>query len=158
MRKAVAGWNLGLALFSVVGTVRTLPELVRLLSVDGGFHRSVCDARWVIKYSYEIVEKLRNFWNVCHRSQYSPMYITWVAWFGLSNVTELGDTVFLVLWKRPLTLLHVRVWRLFVANFDWLILFALLAFWKSWKAGTVAKFNHCQIKNIWSWSYHWKLR
>ena len=45
LRKAFALWNFGLALFSIVGTVRMLPELVRLLSVDGGFHRSVCDAR-----------------------------------------------------------------------------------------------------------------
>ena len=44
LKKTIAAWNFGLALFSVLGTVRTLPELVRLLSLEGGFHRSACDA------------------------------------------------------------------------------------------------------------------
>ena len=48
-----------------------------------------------------------NFSNLSTRSQYSPVYLTWVAWFGLSKVAELGDTIFLVLRKRPLTFLHV---------------------------------------------------
>ena len=45
LRKLLVLWNLGLAIFSVAGTVRILPELVRLLRQDGGFHRSVCEAR-----------------------------------------------------------------------------------------------------------------
>ena len=43
LKKTIAAWNFGLAFFSVLGVVRTLPELVRLLSLDGGFHRSACD-------------------------------------------------------------------------------------------------------------------
>ena len=35
------------------------------------------------------------------------MYLTWVYWFGLSKVPELGDTIFIILRKRPLTFLHV---------------------------------------------------
>ena len=44
LKKTIALWNFGLALFSIVGTVRTLPELVRLLGLQSGFHRSACDA------------------------------------------------------------------------------------------------------------------
>ena len=33
--------------------------------------------------------------------------MTWVNWFGLSKLAELGDTIFVILRKRPLTFLHV---------------------------------------------------
>ena len=35
------------------------------------------------------------------------MYLTWAAWLGLSKLAELGDTLFLVLRKRPLRFIHV---------------------------------------------------
>ena len=45
LQSTIAAWNFALAIFSILGTVRTLPELVRLLSSDGGFRRSACDAK-----------------------------------------------------------------------------------------------------------------
>ena len=38
-------WNLGLALFSLAATVRTMPEFVRILSHEEGYHKSICDGR-----------------------------------------------------------------------------------------------------------------
>ena len=38
-------WNLGLAIFSVAATVRALPEFVRILSDQDGYHKSICDGR-----------------------------------------------------------------------------------------------------------------
>ena len=39
-------WNLGLAVFSVFGTLRLVPELFRILRQENGFHDSICDARY----------------------------------------------------------------------------------------------------------------
>ena len=39
-------WNLGLAVFSVFGTLRLAPELVRIVSVENGYHDSICDTRY----------------------------------------------------------------------------------------------------------------
>ena len=38
-------WNLGLALFSIFASVRLIPEFVRILSDQGGCHKSICDIR-----------------------------------------------------------------------------------------------------------------
>ena len=45
--------------------------------------------------------------DLLHRSLYSPAALFWGWLFGLSKVVELGDTIFVVLRKRPLTFLHV---------------------------------------------------
>lgn len=84
LRKTLALWNLLLALFSIVGTCRTLPELVYAIR-EHGFQYSVCNP------SYIEHTKVSGFW-------------TWM--FTLSKVPELGDTVFVVLRKQPLRFLH----------------------------------------------------
>ncbi|ODN05541.1 putative fatty acid elongation protein 4 [Orchesella cincta] len=35
-------WNVAIGLFSIVGFVRTAPELYGILSSSNGFHRSIC--------------------------------------------------------------------------------------------------------------------
>lgn len=42
LRSALTLWNIGLALFSILATVRTLPELISILTQQNGFHHSVC--------------------------------------------------------------------------------------------------------------------
>lgn len=84
LRRVLAGWNILLALFSIIGTIRTLPEIVHVLS-EYGFQYSVCNP------SYVEQTKVSGFW-------------TWM--FILSKVPELGDTVFIVLRKQPLIFLH----------------------------------------------------
>ncbi|GAB6020855.1 hypothetical protein CHUAL_003505 [Chamberlinius hualienensis] len=77
-------WNLFLALFSIFGSIRTLPEIFYVLR-EFGFHHSVCNPSFVEH------TKVSGFW-------------TWM--FILSKVPELGDTVFIVLRKQPLIFLH----------------------------------------------------
>lgn len=84
LKKLLTLWNTSLALFSIVGTLRTLPELLHILS-RFGFYHSVCHTSFI-----EIV-KPSGFW-------------TWM--FTLSKVPELGDTVFIILRKQNLIFLH----------------------------------------------------
>uniref|UniRef100_A0A7S0SE90 Very-long-chain 3-oxoacyl-CoA synthase n=1 Tax=Mantoniella antarctica TaxID=81844 RepID=A0A7S0SE90_9CHLO len=74
-----AAWNVALALFSVCGSVRTLPHLTRALVAEG-FDYTVCqDPRaWYFD---------------------GPVGL-WVALFIFSKVPELLDTLFLVLQKK----------------------------------------------------------
>ncbi|CAG0913889.1 unnamed protein product [Notodromas monacha] len=84
LRVPLIVWNWALALFSLCGVLRMLPELVFALSNYGKYH-SVCVA------SYAELNKVCVFW----------------AWlFGLSKLVEFGDTVFIVLRKQPLIFLH----------------------------------------------------
>lgn len=84
LRKALVIWNLGLAIFSIIGTLRTLPEMIHVLH-HFGFQHSVCSP------SYVENSKVSGFW-------------TWL--FALSKVPELGDTVFIILRKQNLIFLH----------------------------------------------------
>lgn len=84
LKKPLIMWNLGLAIFSIVGTFRTLPELLHVLG-RFGFYHSTCHPSFI-----EDV-KPSGFW-------------TWM--FTLSKVPELGDTVFIVLRKQNLIFLH----------------------------------------------------
>jgi len=84
LRRALIMWNLFLATFSILGTMRTLPELLYTLSVHG-FHHSMCNP------SFVELSKVSGYW-------------TWL--FTLSKVPELGDTIFIVLRKQPLIFLH----------------------------------------------------
>uniref|UniRef100_A0A0R3S134 Elongation of very long chain fatty acids protein n=1 Tax=Elaeophora elaphi TaxID=1147741 RepID=A0A0R3S134_9BILA len=75
-------WNFGLALFSLVGVCRMTPEL--LWSVrENSFEYSICTASFA--------QGVTGFWT---------------EMFALSKVAEFGDTVFIVLRKRPLLFLH----------------------------------------------------
>ncbi|CAG0884389.1 unnamed protein product [Cyprideis torosa] len=75
-------WNLSLALFSILGTYRLLPWAIKEWRTYG-FHRIVCKAR---------ID--------------DPMEALWVFFFTISKVVEFGDTVFLILRKRPVIFLH----------------------------------------------------
>lgn len=84
LKRLLTLWNISLALFSILGTFRTLPELLHVLH-RFGFYHSVCHPSFI-----EDV-KPSGFW-------------TWM--FALSKVPELGDTVFIVLRKQNLIFLH----------------------------------------------------
>lgn len=77
-------WNVALAVFSIIGSIRTIPELIGVLSNEG----------W--KYS------------ICNSSVYTGSQTgIWVYAFVFSKLIELGDTAFIVLRKQQLTFLHV---------------------------------------------------
>jgi len=84
LRRALALWNTLLAAFSIAGALRTLPEMIHVLS-KFGFYHSVCNPSYV-------------------ESVQVSAYWTWL--FTLSKVPELGDTVFIVLRKQNLIFLH----------------------------------------------------
>ncbi|CAG7828894.1 unnamed protein product [Allacma fusca] len=84
LRKQLAIWNISLAVFSILATVRTLPELLGILARPNGLHHSVC--------------------SPCE--DVSPDSAFWAWAFVLSKVVELGDTAFIVLRKQPLIFLH----------------------------------------------------
>lgn len=82
LKKLLVLWNVSLALFSILGTVRVIPFVLSFL-LKHGFHDSCC------------VEPFVN-----------GVYGFWCWLFILSKVPELGDTVFVVLRKQKLIFLH----------------------------------------------------
>ncbi|RHZ02211.1 hypothetical protein DYB26_000653 [Aphanomyces astaci] len=85
LTSALALWNLGLAVFSTIGSIRTVPFLLNSLFTRGVYH------------------------NVC--SEAFPHYGRgpvglWVTLFIFSKIPELVDTMFIVLRKKPLIFLH----------------------------------------------------
>ncbi|KAM9364507.1 very long chain fatty acid elongase 6-like [Pholidichthys leucotaenia] len=83
LRRPLILWSLSLALFSIVGAVRTGSYMLHVLT-SGGFRRSVCD---------------QSFYN-------GPVSKFWAYAFVLSKAPELGDTAFVVLRKQKLLFLH----------------------------------------------------
>ena len=83
--RALAGWNLLLAVFSFMGALRTVPHLI-YLAVTRGVYGSIC---WPAEPSYG-----------CGAVGF------WTMLFIFSKVPELVDTVFIVLRKKPLIFLH----------------------------------------------------
>jgi len=84
LRGPLAVWSGALAVFSILGFSRTLPELLHSLT-SGGIYRSVCDPGFLES------NKISSYW-------------TWV--FTVSKLAELGDTAFIVLRKQQLIFLH----------------------------------------------------
>ncbi|VDM32008.1 unnamed protein product [Toxocara canis] len=76
-------WNAFLAAFSIAGTVTLLPEFISTISKHG-LNASYCKR-------YDFTRGAKGFWG-------------WM--FIVSKLFEMGDTVFLVLRKRPLMFLH----------------------------------------------------
>ena len=72
------------ACFSIMGSIRTLPEFYNSLT-EYGFYHSVCVPRYIE------MDKVSGFWTYM---------------FTLSKLPELGDSIFIVLRKRPLIFLH----------------------------------------------------
>ncbi|XP_045187614.2 elongation of very long chain fatty acids protein 6-like [Mercenaria mercenaria] len=84
LRPYLAIWSGLLAVFSIMGTIRTVPELIWAVKYNG-FEYSCCSG------SYLEHGKVSSFWGCL---------------FALSKVAELGDTLFMVLRKQQLIFLH----------------------------------------------------
>jgi len=82
LRLWLAAWNTLLALFSIFGAIRVLPELIYVIS------------RYGFKYS------------ICNNSNAFGVVGFWTWAFCFSKLPELIDTVFIVLRKQPLIFLH----------------------------------------------------
>ncbi|KAM8924349.1 very long chain fatty acid elongase 3 [Pelodytes ibericus] len=83
LRRPLVLWSLTLAIFSIVGAMRTGWYLGNLL-FRSGFKHSVCD---------------QSFYS-------GPVSKFWAYAFVISKVPELGDTFFIVLRKQKLIFLH----------------------------------------------------
>merc|ERR1711962_1967863 len=84
LRNLLAAWSAFLAIFSIIGFLRVLPEFLHTLTY-GGLYKSICDPSFIHS------NKVSGYW-------------TWL--FTLSKMPELGDTVFIVLRKQQLIFLH----------------------------------------------------
>jgi elongation of very long chain fatty acids protein 6 len=83
LRGPLAVWSTAWAVFSIIGTIRCLPEFIDVI-YHKGVTGSFCDASYFTD--------IRLF--------------MWYLMFVLSKVGELGDTVFIVLRKQQLITLH----------------------------------------------------
>ncbi|KAM4607887.1 elongation of very long chain fatty acids protein 6-like [Polymixia lowei] len=83
LRRPLVLWSLSLAVFSIVGAVRTGWYMFHVLS-HSGFRQSICD---------------QSFYN-------GPVSKFWAYAFVLSKAPELGDTAFIILRKQRLIFLH----------------------------------------------------
>ncbi|KAL3106936.1 hypothetical protein niasHT_020039 [Heterodera trifolii] len=82
LRSPLLLWNASLALFSFVGTFRFSEDFLHNLSTNG------------LTYS------------LCHSCNPDSVAAFWSLLFAVSKFVELGDTLFIVLRKRPLIFLH----------------------------------------------------
>ncbi|CCI42965.1 unnamed protein product [Albugo candida] len=85
LRFALASWNLLLAIFSCIGSIRTVPPLLNLLYNRGAYVGVCADP-----------VKLYDKGHVG----------LWITLFIFSKIPELFDTLFIVLRKKPLIFLH----------------------------------------------------
>lgn len=76
-------WNFTLGIFSIFGFVRMLPGFLDVMSQPGGFYSSICKKE---NLNFQTV-----FWSTA---------------FTASKIIELGDTIFIVLRKRPLVFIQ----------------------------------------------------
>lgn len=83
LRTPLATWSFVLAVFSLIGTLRILPELISTVK-DRGLEASICDNRWQEDLRVEF----------------------WIWAFVWSKAFELVDTAFIVLRKQKLIFLH----------------------------------------------------
>jgi len=77
-------WNALLGIFSIMGALRTWPEILHVLGEHGIYH-SLCIPSFIEK------DRVAGYWTFM---------------FVMSKVPELGDTIFIVLRKQPLIFLH----------------------------------------------------
>ena len=82
LRPALAVWSGLLAVFSIIGAIRTVPELYTVLK-NHGYQYSICVPTYFV----------------------GPTGF-WCCLFTVSKVFELGDTIFIVLRKQQLIFLH----------------------------------------------------
>ncbi|XP_078603624.1 very long chain fatty acid elongase 6-like [Branchiostoma floridae x Branchiostoma japonicum] len=95
LRLPLVLWNTGLAVFSILGALRTNVTLTHII-LQKGFLFSVCEPLLLT----------------------GPVTGFWAAAYSISKVVEFGDTFFIVLRKQPLILLH---WyhHVSVCMFNW---------------------------------------
>ena len=82
LRKELVIWSATLAIFSIIGTVRTVP------------------VRWYSVSNYG--------WShaVCNTELYTGPIALWYGLFIISKIYEFGDTIFIILRKQKLIFLH----------------------------------------------------
>eukprot|EP00752_Nemacystus_decipiens_P010720 g9543.t1 len=85
LRGPLVAWNFALSAFSFMGMIRTVPHLIHILSIYG--------------FKYTICAKPTMWYG-------SGAVGCWTQLFVLSKIPELGDTIFVVLRKKPLIFLH----------------------------------------------------
>ena len=83
LNKLLILWNIGLAVFSIIGCASMLPTVLYSM-FNHGVSYSVCFSECVNH----------------------PTIVLWGYVFGLSKLVELGDTAFIILRKSPLPFLH----------------------------------------------------
>ena len=83
LKKPLILWNIGLAVFSIIGTITVAPTVLCSL-YNYGIDYTVC---------FSVAATV-------------PRVAIWCYMFGLSKLVELGDTAFIVLRKSPLPFLH----------------------------------------------------
>lgn len=100
LRPYLAAWSSILAVFSIFGAIRTVPELIFAVKFYG------------LEYS------------LCVPSHFEGVTGFWCCLFAISKVYELGDTIFIVLRKQQLIFLHwyhhitvlIYVWYMYAAQ------------------------------------------
>lgn len=83
LRGALALWNVGMATFSAFAFFRVFPELFYLLRQPDGLHKAACQL-----------------------DNHGMTMAFWALTYTLSKALQIGDTVFIVLRKKKLILLH----------------------------------------------------
>ncbi|KAF2898695.1 hypothetical protein ILUMI_07480, partial [Ignelater luminosus] len=84
LKSLLSLWSATLAIFSILGALRTIPEFLHTLN-NHGLYQSICVPSFIEQ------DRVASFWTYM---------------FILSKLPELGDTVFIVLRKQPLIFLH----------------------------------------------------
>jgi elongation of very long chain fatty acids protein 6 len=108
----LAIWNILLAVFSWIGALRTVPYLVHILMTKD-YYGTVCT------HAYDS-------WGSIDTTAF------WIMLMNFSKIVELGDTVFIVLRKKPLIFLH---WYHHIT--------VLLFCWSAFSIVSVRLFSRC---------------
>jgi len=82
LRPLLTVWNTILAVFSIMGALRSWPEFLYLITTHGFYH------------------------TVCISTMYKGVSGFWTYLFVMSKLIELGDTLFIILRKQQLIFLH----------------------------------------------------
>lgn len=85
LKATFAIWNLALSVFSIIGAAKSVPRMIQVLRSEG-LHYSICadPEDWYLNGAAGL----------------------WTTLFVYSKLPELGDTMFLVVQKKPIIFLH----------------------------------------------------